>query len=417
MKKAVLFIVLFFGLNAIGAESKTEKPSFYSLYAWNSEFPAFANEVEKAGFKWMRLGGPVFEEKEDKGLVEAVKKGIKVIPVLGDKNADVTKLPAFREYMKKYLARYGENGTLWKENPSVKQIPFEYIEIWNEPNLEYLTQTGGKKKDECYAEFLKIAYEEIKKFDPKIKVIGLNTSGGAWNAATFIMPNGENQKGIMGFFRFIKGVHSYGGGKYYDILGIHPYTGKKAPEKVDLVKTLEAIREECKTNAGEEKPIWITEVGFSLPVKQASEAMVKTEDDQANFLIRYMGLAAANGIGQFQIMYISDIGDFKAGLFDRKKTWRKQAYAVKNMMKVLPEPVLVKKLAEGADGIFAYVFKGTGDKETIMAWNTGKEAVEHEFEMKGSELTLVSRDGEKKALKASGGKVKVALTQSPVYIY
>ena len=37
----------------------------------------------------------------------------------GDKDSDITKMPAFRENIKKYLARYGENGTLWKENPSV----------------------------------------------------------------------------------------------------------------------------------------------------------------------------------------------------------------------------------------------------------------------------------------------------------
>jgi len=424
MNKVMVFLVLVLSVNFFCADKAAEKPGFYSLYAWYSEVPAFADEVAKVGFKWMRLGGPVFDPGEEKGFIEAVKKGINVVPVMGgDKDSDITKMPAYRESIKKYLARYGENGTLWKENPSVKQIPIKYVEIWNEPNIEYLTPTGGKKRDECYAEFLKVSYEEIKRFDPGIKVIGMNTAGGT------MKPDGAltaelDFNGLIGWYKFIKGVHKAGGGKYYDILGIHPYTGGKAPEKAGYIKAIENVHADCIANGGGDKPVWVTECGFSLPVTKKdgkgvpAEGVIKNEELQANYLIRQMAISAACGVEQFQIMYISDIGDFYAGLFLRgTKKWRKQTYALKNMMELLPDPVILKKLSEGTEGIYAYVFKGAGDKETIMAWNTGKEDIEKEYEVKGTDFTLSTRDGEKKAIKAAGGKVKVTLSQSPVYIY
>ena len=421
MNKILVSIVLIFGACVFGMEKIVEKPGFYSLYAPGGEFLTFANEVEKAGFKWVRFHGDILGTASEKGIIEAAKRGITVVPVIRDtfKTYDSKNLPVWRERVRELVNRYCEGCSLWKENPSVKPLPVKYIEIWNEPNIEFLKPPEGKKRDECYIELLKSACEEIKKLKPEVQVIGMNTSGGTLKADGGVPPNGE-YKGLFGWLKFMKSVHKYEGGKYYDIAGIHPYIGKMPPEKAGYIKALEVIREECKTNAGGEKPIWVTEVGYSLPVKlgeQSLEGQVKDEEEQANWMTRFLAISAANGIGQFQIMYVSDIDNFKAGLFDRSKKWRKQAYAIKNMIEVLPEPVLIRKLSEGTDNIYAYVFKGTGAKEVIMSWTTGKEAIEKEFEVKETALTLVTRDGEKSSIKTDGGKVKVTLSQSPVYIY
>jgi len=411
----VSIIILFFYTNFSLEEEKTSKVSFYALYTWGSEFPTFADDVEKVGFKWLRVGGPLLNKETEEGILDAAKRGIRCVLVIG--MSDVVDLKAWREFVKKCLSRYCINGSLWKENPNIKPLPIEYIEVWNEPNIEYLKPPEGQKRDQCYYECLKIAYEEIKSYNPNIKVIGMNTSGGALKVEGGVPPNGE-YKGLFGWFKFIKDVNKLGGGKYYDIIGTHPYTRNKAPEKSGLVKALDEIREELKANAGGEKPIWFTEVGYSLIVEGHEKGdKVKDEDMQADYLLRLLALAASHGVEQVQIMYISDISYFHAGLFTRSKKWRKQATAIKVMMELMPEPVLVKTISEGQEGYYAYEFKGTENKNVIMAWTINKEPEEKELDVGGvNTITLVDKLGNKQILTVKNNKVKVKISESPIYL-
>jgi len=99
MNKILVSIVLIFGACVFGMEKIVEKPGFYSLYAPGGEFLTFANEVEKAGFKWVRFHGDILGTASEKGIIEAAKRGITVVPVIRDtfKTYDSKNLPVWRE--------------------------------------------------------------------------------------------------------------------------------------------------------------------------------------------------------------------------------------------------------------------------------------------------------------------------------
>lgn len=311
MNKKTLFstvlVFLFLCAAFVSAQDKSNpsKPSFYCLYTWSSEFKGFKDDVAKVGFKWLRTGGPL-DDSYDEGILEAAKYGIRCVPVIGGNDSDkkAPKMEAWKKTVKDFVLKYCEGGTLWKQNPSVPPLPVEYIEIWNEPNIEFLNPPEGMGRDKAYFDYLKTAYEIIKQLNPKIKVIGMNTSslGCVWsNSEGGLNKDGEHQ-GLLGWFKFMKGVHKLGGGKYYDILGIHPYGDKSPDNKGNLIKSLDAMHEEMKTNGNGDKPIWITEVGWSLPGKdvkgKAFEGSAKDEDIQADYILKLYGISAAHGVEQ-----------------------------------------------------------------------------------------------------------------------
>jgi len=421
MKTVLRAAALLFLAVLLNAEIK-EKPGFFALYGWGGELSGCMEDIEKTGIKWLRVGGPVPSAKTDKCLLDAAKKGIHCVPVLANKEAaKKNDMKAWRETVREAVTRYGAGGVLWKENPSVPPVPVEYVEIWNEPNIEFLEPPEGMLRDEIYYNLLKNAYEEIKAVNKDIQVIAFNTAGG-----TIIKSNGPPVDGMFqklkyfGWLKLITEVHKRGGGKYYDALGVHPYTTPNSPEKFKLVESIERIRKEMRENGSGEKPVWFTEVGF--PLVYPNKGNVKDEDEQADFLLRLWGLSAAHGVTQVQIMYVTDIiygpdnSKRAFGFFDNGR-WRKQAASTKVMLDLLGDPpVLLNIIAEGLEGFYAYEFKGKTGKKVIMAWSSNKGSEERELKFSGAGAVLIDKMGNKKPEAAQNGKIKIRVSESPQFI-
>lgn len=159
----------------------------------------------------------------------AKAENIHILPILGQnvkwampayKNLD-----AWGNYVNKMVLRYGAELRYW--------------EIWNEPNASWGPDTPNGKD---YMRLLKRAYEEIKKIDPALTVLYGGTAAGG-------MP-----------LTHIRETLAAGGGKYFDVVNIHPYHREGVPElMIDDIKDVQALLKKWNLN----KPVWITEMGYS----------------------------------------------------------------------------------------------------------------------------------------------------------
>jgi len=110
-----------------------------------------------------------------------------------------------------------------------------------------------------YVELLKAAYKAIKEVDPDSIVVGMCTS--------------EVD------LKFIEGVLKLGGGKFMDVVSVHPYQGRLMPDAEECeftkIKKLGLLLEKY----GTPRPIWITEVGCQSYNREM-------EKIQANYIVR-----------------------------------------------------------------------------------------------------------------------------------
>ena len=114
-----------------------------------------------------------------------------------------------------------------------------YWEVWNEQNGSGFWR--DRPSGANYVPLLKRAYDEIKKIDPELTVLYGGTAG---------VPLG-----------YIEDSLKAGAGAYFDVMNIHPYHWQGVPElMIAEFRDLGALMK--KYGVGD-KPLWITEVGWS----------------------------------------------------------------------------------------------------------------------------------------------------------
>ena len=136
-------------------------------------------------------------------------------------------LDSWGEYVRRVVTRYAKELRCW--------------EAWNEPNGR------GFWRDEPdgahYALLLKRTWEEVKKIDPELTVLYGGTAG---------IP-----------LDFIEDSLKAGAAGYFDVMNIHPYHWRGVPET--MFSRLPELRALMRKHGAGEKPIWITEIGWSTP--------------------------------------------------------------------------------------------------------------------------------------------------------
>ena len=142
------------------------------------------------------------------------------------------------------------------------------VEIWNEPNAYNFLRSPDPAMD--YARLIKAAYPRIKRARPQLTVVGgvLGGADGAFASRLY-------RRGIKG---------------YFDAFAIHPYSGSRSPALVaagparseSFASGIPWIREVMR-RAGDDKPIWLTEFGWSTCSDAIPEECVSAET-QATYL-------------------------------------------------------------------------------------------------------------------------------------
>lgn len=161
----------------------------------------------------------------------AESANIQVLPILAYDVAwarpAYQNLDAWLEYVYRVVSRYKDRLRYW--------------EVWNEPNAAPFWY--GRPSAPEYAKLLEATYLEIKDIDPELTVLMGGLSG---------VP-----------LSFIDSLYNAGAGPYFDILNVHPYRGDNRPEPGNLYEDLKRVRSLIDRHGDTDKPIWITEMGWS----------------------------------------------------------------------------------------------------------------------------------------------------------
>jgi hypothetical protein len=142
-------------------------------------------------------------------------------------------------------------------------------EVWNEENTTRFWSTGPSPSE--YVPLLKAAYPAVKAGDP----------------GALVVFGGVSQND----YPFIEGAYAAGAKGYFDVMAVHPYPGSNPPEAVwgsngRIAPTAFTGFKEVRSSMlarGDDKPIWLTEFGWSTTTTNAAGVSLS---QQADYLTR-----------------------------------------------------------------------------------------------------------------------------------
>ncbi len=399
----------------------------YGLYTWAGEYRTYHDGMRDVGWPSFRVAGPM----NDETMALIARDGVEVMQTLGlrvhgdskrrpDYESDEAFIADYVDGVRAYLALYGPNGSFFKDNADLPHNPIRHVEIWNEPNFQYMIpdddsrprQEVEAEREALYAKVLPAAYKAVKAQWPDVKVVGFGAGGSS-----------------HGDVRFIRHVHELNPeiAQSYDILSTHPYISTP-PESWSIRSwggygTAQSVAEirEIMEQYGIDKPIWYTEVGWSISREEGGTYDLSGRRStvsallQGAYICRQYAMTLRRGVQRCHIMFAADTDNTNTGVFNRDGTWRASAAAINTMMRVLPEPVLLEAISDGEDGYFAYRIEGANGAPVVMAWNVaGPKVVE--IPMAGNACMVVDMLGEGTRVQVTGGKARVEIGPCPVYV-
>ena len=189
-----------------------------------------------------------------------------------------------------------------------------------------------------------------------------------------------------------------------------------APEKTqfgwDISRKIALLKAVVDASAQGSRDIWITEVNWPLQgtgkFSPASGRPNVTEEEQADYLVRYFVLCLATGM--IEKVFWWQLVAPGYGLIDSRQTvWRRRPSfrAFQTMVQVLDQSVFKGK-NESGEGRFFFFSKG---QDTLaVCWTTGAP---FEFLFPGQVKRILGRDGLEKSF--SSGRIMIE--GSPIYVF
>jgi hypothetical protein len=270
--------------------------------------PELARELDRVppGTTWLRedLEWRVVEPRPgrldwsryDLLFQEAADRGIRILPGIGSDPlwlgfagswnpcdhlpADPDERLAFAEFAARVAARYGPGGEFWLEHPDIADFAPREFEIWNEPYIA--KAAGGEPDGGAYAELVRASAGAMKAVNPEVRV-GLAAdwapAGDPYGRSTF----------IDDMFARVPDL-----GSYYDFVSVHPYTDGSPPSDDDggfgfpRIGWVNAL---LLAHGAPEKPLWITEIGWSTCDPESEDGSCVSEEAQAQYLREAIDLA------------------------------------------------------------------------------------------------------------------------------
>ena len=344
--------------------------------------PSYA-QTQSGKFNW---------EKCDLFVSECYRNGINICGTfLEDNTSGVTTgsgeaIKGFRGFISHVAYRYKDKIKYW--------------EIWNEPDLWGFWPSGPNAAN--YTKLLKASYEAIKAINEPSKVI-IGGLGG-----------GKNNR-----FWFLDHIYKEGGGNYFDIAAIHPYTESDYPEKNNtLERKINDAVERMNKNGGSGKKIFITEIGWSTYEENKNSFL--SLKNQANFLVRGYVIALSNAAVDKVFLHCfknqgSDPEAFEQnfGIINNDFTPRPAAIAYANMIDRI-EGLRYSGRLDLRDPLRGYIFENE-NKRVFILWSLeGKRSLG--LPVKSKTVEIVDLMGNSKKAEPKKLRVRLDLTESPIFL-
>ncbi len=401
--KSLLLVVAILPL-ALGAE--VNSPFGMGIYFGNrytpEEMKKAAQMAQAIGIKWSReeLSWGAIQPEEDKwdysrydvAVETAYAQGISLFGLLdycapwastAPEGAEkpwfwLPRLEAWQNYVRTTVNRYKDKIKYW--------------EIWNEPNIPTFWQPQPNPDD--YFSLLQTSYVTIKQVDPSAKVIGICSAGTDID--------------------FIERVLNKGGGKYMDILSVHPYRWPSSPEETGFLEEMQKLRSLLQ-RYGLDIPIWITEIGWPTHDKGVSEL------DQAKMLVRTYIIAIGSKVIDKIFWYdFRDDGtdptdpEQNFGIIKRDFLPKKAYNAYKVMTQLLEGKTPQGRVDLWDDNLWGFSF-AKGKNLTLVLWSHRGEGTVNLL-TKVRKVTVHDMYGKKRELTPREGKLLLDLSEEPVYV-
>ena len=180
---------------------------------------------------------------------------------------------AWQDFLTDLVVRYGPDGTFWSDDSDdydPPKVPITQWQIWNEPSSQsfFQPETDPAK----YAELVRLSHDAILDQDPDAEIV---------LAGLFRTP----QKGAGnggGPAQFLSDLYAADEdvGDFFDTVALHPYASNL--DQIDqLFEQVLPVLDE----AGDgDKPIWVSELGWSSAPPEPNKPLLKGVDGQEELL-------------------------------------------------------------------------------------------------------------------------------------
>jgi hypothetical protein len=451
--------------------------AIYGIYGWAKEYLDFYDDLSEIGFTCLRTTGSIANATYDSAIIDDTvmaaicNSGISVMTTMGLAICSSSNLTSTTDYFlgttqseltkvsrdecldyfdvagwieanidKTFalLDKYGPNGTFFQENPDLNYNPIRYVEVYNEPNFQYMlpikTSSGDdyanhEAKTKMYVMLQICLYTAVKnRYGDDVKIVGFGAGGDSGLDLAFIeaalsMTDSDDLSYILNTAIFgdasraneeHAGVKTYAGSATLrekmglsvgdtvkidvagtmDVLSTHPYW-KPSPfsqnsQGSSIPKYLSQIRSYLKKYGGEEAadmPIWYTECGWNLLSSDgglASSGGNVTQLVQAIMEVQEYILGMRCGVDRITYMHMQDTDGCNYGIFNHLSSgsgdysWRTACYAIQVLTHLMPNPRLVNVINEGADksGNINYIYEFESDigGENVIVAFTAEKA-------------------------------------------
>jgi hypothetical protein len=189
----------------------------------------------------------------DRFVLAAARSGIEVMPILFDAPTFRERAPASGNHPPRSYRnmvsfaqvvwwRYGPDGSLWRQHPTVTAAPVRAWQIWNEPSLT--KYWPPKPSPRQYGKMLRQVGGILNGVDPGAEIV---TAG---------IP-ASRQRGAVPLTDYLRGLQR--SNAPFDTLAFHAYA-RDVPE---LMRNLRATRRALDRSGRRRTKIWITELGWA----------------------------------------------------------------------------------------------------------------------------------------------------------
>lgn len=268
-------------------------------------------------------------------------------------------------------------------------------EVYNEPNNHFNDGLCGRTAD-CYMDLLVAASQRIRDVLPDATIAG---------------------PAIVGDTAWLTRFAELGGLQYIDAVTFHPYNHPDGPDTYHPTMIAEAVQlVEDYAQSDHEVEVWVTETGWPTRTGYVSE------QQQANYLTRYMASSIAAGADRTYWYEITDAGQDAGDLEQMFGMMRYfsaavPAYAPKPAFFAYTEAVRYLSDAEFIaednldDGGYGYAFDGGTAGPVRVLWATTDQEVTVDAT---EEITVTDAYGRQSQI--GPGEVTLTLTERPVYL-